>query len=1124
MPPEHPDANVSAILAEFVTAWESGTPAPVMPDDPGVRQVIDEARRIWSSPGAPSDPAGKSSHNLLPDSIGRFRIIREVGRGGFGVVYEAHDPATARTVALKIPLLAAFLVPDTRIRFMREAEMTAALDHPNVVTTFEAGEAESTAYLATAFVSGPTLSEWLRQRTEPVDLSSVVALVAKIADGVHHAHSRGILHRDLKPANILLQPGESCQDHWQLSDYTPRVADFGLGRDISPDHRQSLSGQIVGTVAYMAPEQTMARPQAINVGTDVWALGVVLYELLTGRLPFRGEHQAAVMYEIVRSKPTAPRSLRPAISHDLEAICLKCLEKSSADRYASAEALANDLRRFLAGEPTIARPLTLAQTGWRWAKRRPVALTAALVAMLALIIGPTVAVRYWDMQRLLNESEKTNAATLRLAEERERSLLVQQIRTRLSDRPTGWIDANLSDFERLTSFPVNDEDRVALRSDLLATITENEWHEVQRLLPETLIESVAFAPDGKSFAIGSNLVGSDGYGTVTLFDAITLKKKRVWRHEQKPVPIAQNRAPGPDGTRSLLFRPDGRVLYQGTRSGWLLQYDLDHPGDEPRVAMQGHEGHINRMCISPGGSRVYTLGADGRLKQWNTASPYQELAARTFDRLKNLYSNRAIHHFGHQLVATAGDEFIATMNPESLEDELPKLLEGDTLPSEARLPGIALESSYSPESEAMLAVGPDVWLWDTRHRQPTTRLAGTRDPLIGNDLPYSPTLSPDGKTGAVLTDDELILWDVPTTRIYARRLMPPLSGISRRMTFSPDSRLLVVTGRPTLVLANRPSKVKKDLAVQGLPVRRFSISIEGTLATFASVVARNGYHGAVVKVWSANGAKPRVIHTVLNKFLGEDLALSPAAEHLLFMPDENAAACVQLPGAKSLWQSPCERLALAGQAHAFSADGRKLWAARGTTIECLDTLSGQRTHLIDVTRSGRGIHQVWAIAAGARYLLAANRDGVLDVFDNSDGNRLHSLALGEASLTTVAVNREESLAVVGAIDGRLVTFEPATGKVLHSFTKHTGRITTSALNPDGTLLGTGGADGRLHLWQWRDNQWDNICEIPTGKRSVAQVRFPANDQLYVLLTGAHGIQRYDLSLFRKRLERLTLAW
>ncbi len=303
-----------------------------------------------------------------------YEVRRLLGRGGMGVVYEAHQVALNRPVALKLLRSGSFATESELLRFRNEAEAVAQLDHPHIVPIYEVGRHRGRHFFSMKRIDGCSLDRRLAEFA--ADPRAAARLVAVIAGAIHHAHTRGILHRDLKPANILLD-----------EEGQPHVTDFGLAKRIDGDPELTHSNTLVGTPSYMAPEQTTRSLGAVSTATDVYGLGTVLYAMLAGRAPFTGTTLVETL-EMVRTQyPEPPSRLNPRVPRDLEVICRKCLEKEPGRRYSSALALSEDLSRWLRGEPILARPVSAPVRAAMWCRRNPVIATTAAMAMLFLIGG-----------------------------------------------------------------------------------------------------------------------------------------------------------------------------------------------------------------------------------------------------------------------------------------------------------------------------------------------------------------------------------------------------------------------------------------------------------------------------------------------------------------------------------------------------------------------------------------------------------------------------------------------------------------------------------------------------------------------------------------------------------------
>jgi serine/threonine protein kinase len=362
--------------------------------------------RLSADPNRTTDAPGTEGELPRVRYFGDYELLEVIARGGMGVVYKARQGSLNRVVALKMVLRGQLATERDVVRFRAEAESAANLDHPHIVPIYEVGEHDGQQYYSMRYVEGASLAR--RPRS---DARSEACLVATVAGAVHHAHRRGVLHRDIKPSNILVDAAGA-----------PLVADFGLAKRVDADRSLTESGAIVGTPRYMAPEQAAGRKD-LTVAVDVYSLGVVLYERLTGHTPFTGETVLELLRQAREEEPPRPSSVCPGLDRDLETICLKCLEKDPSKRYTSAEALRDDLERWLRGEPIEARPVGRAERLWRWCQRNPVvaALSAGLAA--TLIAGTAISLTFGLRQRQERiRAEQAEDSALAAQDESEQAL------------------------------------------------------------------------------------------------------------------------------------------------------------------------------------------------------------------------------------------------------------------------------------------------------------------------------------------------------------------------------------------------------------------------------------------------------------------------------------------------------------------------------------------------------------------------------------------------------------------------------------------------------------------------------------------------------------------------------
>jgi WD40 repeat protein/tRNA A-37 threonylcarbamoyl transferase component Bud32 len=568
------------------------------------RKGSDAAKSAWV-PDFVSNPDQDGNATEFGDYV----ILKEIGRGGMGVVFQARQRKTQRIEALKL-ILAGRLASQREVdRLYGEARAVARLDHPQIVPLFDVGEHQGQHFLSMGFVDGPTLHQRLVDNG-PLPAHEAAALVEKIARAVEYAHQCGVIHRDLKPANILLDQHGN-----------PRVSDFGLAKQLDVDSGLTDVKDLVGTLRYMPPEQASGKSDQVGPRSDVYSLGAVLYETLTGRPPFRGATDHETQDAVLNQPPVAPRALNGAIPRDLDTICLKCLRKDAGQRYQSAAELAEDLRRFLNGEPIQARPVSSAEAVWSWCRRKPVAaalMAMSVIAVLAIATGVFFRQQMLHGQQLLDLSAVQIALANDLTAERQAKAdlheyfaLVNRARETLALKRPGWTASALDDLQKAARLRPGDEEAAELRSLVARCWT---GFDLQLDQPLTVAEgfevgALAFSPDGRYLAVAQEK--SDWAPAVFVYEVETRAKAFEFGFIGLAVGWSNWLQGGKfqDGIHSLAFSPDGKQLAAGSRFGKVRCWRLGST-DRPRVfAAFGDRESVEQLAFSPDGRWLFAANA-----------------------------------------------------------------------------------------------------------------------------------------------------------------------------------------------------------------------------------------------------------------------------------------------------------------------------------------------------------------------------------------------------------------------------------------------------------------------------------------------------------------------------------
>jgi WD40 repeat protein len=991
-----------------------------------------------------------------------YEILGELGRGGMGVVYKARQTHLGRLVALKMILAGGHASPSDLNRFRTEAQAIARLQHPNIVAVHEVGEHEGRPFFSLEFCSGGSLDAQLDGT--PLTACRAAALVQTLAQAMHVAHQAQVIHRDLKPANVLL-----------AEDGTPKITDFGLARKLD-DQGQTQSGSIMGTPSYMAPEQAEGKSKEMGPACDIYSLGAILYELLTGRPPFKAATPLDTVLQVVANEPVPPTQLQSKAPRDLETICLKCLEKNPSKRYASARDLADDLGRFLAGEPIQARPVGRLERAGKWVRRNPVVAGLLATVVLVLVGAATVSGLFgWAALRQAERADlqaqradaKANEAEVnaRTAGAREKEALEQKRRAEVQRERAEWSvyagKLELAQSEWRDNNPQGALDALnECQWNLRGWEHRHLWtqfHSNQHTLEghHQGVMSVAVSADGSRIISG----GEDGM--LKVWDVARGREILSFRGHQW-------------WAATVAFSPDGSRIASGGRDGQLAVWDA---AQVRRIfSVPGHMNAVWSLAFSPDGSRIASGGGDGLVKVWDTAGnrPIFFLPGHA----REVWSV-AFGPDGSRIASGGSDGLIMVWDAAG----------GQQIRSSRSHTGRVESVAFSPDGRRIVSGGEDglVKVWDAATGKELLSLRGH------TAFVSSVAFSPDGSRIASGGNGLVKVWDATTGKELLSH-KGCTQGVSR-VVFSPEGSRIVSGSRDGLVRIWNATRDQEALSLRGHMARVTSVALSPDGSGIVS-----GGNDDLVKVWDVARGQ-QVFSLKGHTRWVTSVAVSPDGTRLASGGGDGLVKVWNAAAGKELFSFVGSRTGVASVA--FSPDGTRLVSGGSDgLVKVWDAVRNREVFSFKgYAKLTPGLTFSVVFSPDGSRIASAGMDHLVKVWNAATGKELHSLQGHKAFVAGLAFSPDGSRIASAGRDDAVKVWDAVKGMEILSLKGHTRFLSSVAFNSDGTRIVAGSADG-VAIWDAVSGQEVFFCrELPVNcvvfSRDDNRLVFGSHDQVKV---------------------------